>query len=74
MTDIDEAVTGKSEPPKPLLVDMAALCRMSNISRATGWRLHKAGALPKPCIQVGRVLRWGVAAVEKWAAEGRAAA
>lgn len=62
--------TGDTRQPSPLLLDMVGVCQRASIDRATGWRWLKAGILPAPTIKVGRVNRWSVAAIEKWAAEG----
>ena len=62
--------SGATRQPSPLLLDMVGVCECASIDRATGWRWLKAGILPPPTIKVGRVNRWSVAAIEKWAAEG----
>lgn len=53
-----------------LLMDMNAICEGAQINRATGWRWLKDGILPPPTIKVGRVVRWSVESIEKWASEG----
>jgi predicted DNA-binding transcriptional regulator AlpA len=67
---VEKKPTGDIRHPSPLLIDMNGVCARASIDRATGWRWLKAGILPRPTIKVGRVVRWNVPAIEKWATEG----
>lgn len=62
--------TGEQRTVAPLLIDMDGVCQCADIDRSTGWRWLKLGILPKPAVKVGRVVRWNIATIEKWASEG----
>jgi len=54
---------------EPLVVDVKALAKMLSSSARSVWRRLAAGDLPKP-VRIGRSVRWELAAIHEWIAQG----
>jgi predicted DNA-binding transcriptional regulator AlpA len=56
--------------PAPLLLDARAAGRLCGVSRATWFAWQSAGAIPRPALRRGRVVRWGREELTRWIAAG----
>ena len=57
----------------PWLLTAAELARLLQVSTRTLWRLRSSGRLPSP-VRIGGTVRWALADIKKWLAEGCPAA
>ena len=55
-------------PPEPLLLSARDLSSLLGVSTRSVWRLRDSGNLPPP-IQLGRLVRWRRAAIDRWLEE-----
>jgi len=55
--------------PRPIAVRAEEAAELFGVSRATWFRLHAAGLVPKP-IELGGAVRWSVRELEEWTDAG----
>jgi len=53
----------------PVLLTVAELARLLQVSTRTIWRLLSAGNLPAP-VRLGNAVRWRSAEINSWISEG----
>lgn len=57
-----------ADAPETLLPLAAVQARIGDISRATVWRLARAGRLPRPC-RIGSRALWSSREIDQWIAD-----
>ena len=58
-----------NEAIEPVMITARQLAVLLQVSTRQVWRMLSAGRVPKP-IRVGGIVRWRMAEVENWIAEG----
>jgi len=65
-----KTATAAPEPdPRRGTFTVIELAMYLGVSRATVWRLHSAGKLPRP-IKLNRAVRWDRWTIEEWVSDG----
>ena len=68
MSSVERSLSTQARE-EPLLLRAQELARLLNISLRTLWRLHSAGALPRP-LRLGAAVRWRADDIKQWIAAG----
>ena len=63
-----------THPEPALMLDVAAVARLLDVSPRHVWRLADAGSFPRPVSLGSKLKRWPRSSVERWIAEQAAGA
>ena len=63
------SITRANEAIEPVMITARQLAVLLQVSTRQVWRMLSAGRVPTP-IRVGGIVRWRMAEVENWIAEG----
>jgi predicted DNA-binding transcriptional regulator AlpA len=63
------SITRTNDAIEPVMITARQLAVLLQVSTRQVWRMLSVGRVPKP-IRVGGIVRWRMAEVENWIAEG----